>query len=63
MKEDTYNSLMSALFLKDRKDVTWEQEQQAICYTLINTSSKRAKREKNVARAWIDNKKVYDMVS
>ena len=33
------------------------------CATLIDTSSKRAKRKgENVAMSWIDNKRAYNMV-
>ena len=47
----------------DRKNAVRSAEEQESCNTLINTSLKRAKRDKNLTMAWIDYKKSYDMVS
>ena len=48
---------------KNRKDAAREEEEQKIFDTLINTSSRIAKRdEKNLSIAWIDDKRSYNIV-
>ena len=48
--------------LKNRKDVTRKQEEHAIYYTLINTSSRRAKRDGKCSYdvQWLQN--AYNIV-
>ena len=63
-REVTYDLLTSrGLLPRNRKDVAKDLEAQESYFTLINTSSTRAEQDvKNLAMAWIDYKKAYDMV-
>ena len=59
IRDEIYSSLSWEPFPEEQKR---EQEQKSH-YTLINTPSRRAKRDKkDLAMAWIDYKKVYDVV-
>ena len=49
IKEEIYNSFISCgLFLKNKKGAPREEKEQEISNTLINTSSKRAKRHEKM---------------
>ena len=63
IREEIYYSLISrGLFLRSRKDVSWERKEQDINNILINTPSRTAKPGEELAMAWINDKKAYGIV-